>query len=129
MKLESCKSWRERAKSIKTTYAAEMRENLSLPEALLWEKLCKKQLGVKFRRQVIIRGYIVDFYCPSRRLAVEVDGKQHKPEYDQLRDRAINLSKVRVIRFPASQVFNDMDAVIEEISFNILSKAARAAIR
>lgn len=127
-KPESTKEWRDKANPIKEVYAKSMRDNLTPPEAILWAHINNKQLGVKFRQQVIIRGYIVDFYCGSRRLAVEVDGKQHNIEYDLLRDSRIQEAKVRVLRFSAQLVFNDVTSVVEAIRFNLLSKASRKAI-
>ena len=52
----------------------ELRNNATLEETLLWSKLKHSQLGLKFRRQHSIGGYIVDFYCPAKRLVIEIDG-------------------------------------------------------
>ena len=55
-----------------------LRRKLTLAEAVLWDLLKNKKLdGRKFRRQHSIDKYIVDFYCPSERLAVELDGEHH----------------------------------------------------
>ena len=56
----------------------ELRTGATLQEARLWELLRKKQLGYRFRRQQSIGWYILDFYCPEKKLAVEIDGKPHK---------------------------------------------------
>jgi len=56
-----------------------MRAAPSPPELLLWQALTNRKLGVSFRRQVPLTGYICDFVCASRRLVVEVDGAHHGP--------------------------------------------------
>ena len=58
--------------------AAAMRADVSPPEQVLWAELTNRKLGVSFRRQVVLAGYICDFVCASRRLVVEVDGAQHR---------------------------------------------------
>ena len=54
-----------------------MRLSPSEPEARLWRALCSSQLGVRFRRQVVLAGAVVDFFVPAARLVVEVDGAHH----------------------------------------------------
>src|SRR5437762_1541741 len=72
------------------TYAKRLRKNQTLQERILWDYLRSRRLGgLRFRRQCIVRGYIVDFYCPSKRLAVEVDGLGHDKNKDDLRDARI----------------------------------------
>ena len=60
-----------------TARAVAMRGSPSPPEQLLWAALTNRKLGVSFRRQVPLAGYICDFVCASRRLVVEVDGAHH----------------------------------------------------
>ena len=55
----------------------DLRNNSTSEEILLWLRLKNSQLGFKFRRQHSIGGYIVDFYCPSKKLVIEIDGKEH----------------------------------------------------
>ena len=59
--------------------ARQLRRSLSLPEAKLWTLLRTRPDGFKFRRQHPVGPYIVDFYCPEARLAIEVDGASHAP--------------------------------------------------
>jgi len=69
-------SWQNRSE-LKQTRAA-LRQNLTPAEAILWEALQNSQLsGRKFRRQHSVGNYVLDFYCPSERLAVELDGQGH----------------------------------------------------
>jgi very-short-patch-repair endonuclease len=73
-----------------TARAHRMRLAPSEPERVLWQALRCCQLGVQFRQQVVLHGYIVDFFAPAVRLVVEVDGAQHTRQRgaDKRRDRA-----------------------------------------
>jgi very-short-patch-repair endonuclease len=83
-------------------------------EARLWAALRDRRLGgFKWRRQVPIGPFIVDFYCPSARLVVECDGGQHAEqiEYDERRTRFLGGEGLRVLRFWNSEVLNNSDGV------------------
>jgi len=95
-----------------------MRSNPTRAEAKLWSRLRNRQVnGLKFRRQHIIAGYIVDFYCPLLHLAVEVDGPHHLSQTveDGLRDHLLGSYGVRVLRFDADAVMDEIDQVVEFI--------------
>lgn len=101
-------------------FRKELRNNLTPAEATLWSSLQKRQLeGRKFRRQHSIGKYIVDFYCPSEKLVVEADGAGHYTlegsEYDKIRDNYLNSLGIKVIRIENVDVFNNLEAVLEEI--------------
>lgn len=90
-------------------------------EAKLWTRLSRKQLeGRKFRRQHSIDGYILDFYCPSERLAVELDGETHNSDmaakYDHERTLFLGAYGIRVIRFENHTIFDHPDWVLTEIA-------------
>ncbi|MDX2073957.1 MAG: DUF559 domain-containing protein [Alphaproteobacteria bacterium] len=95
-----------------------MRKNMQEAEYLLWSRLNRKQLGVKFRRQQPIGSYIVDFFCSEKRLIIELDGAQHKLQqsHDCKRTAILEAEEYRVIRFWNNDVFIAMDAVLEKIS-------------
>lgn len=87
-------------------------------ERLLWERLRGGQLnGQRFRRQQIIAGFIVDFYCHAASLVIEVDGGVHNEqnEYDHERDRAISAHNLRVVRVSNDEVELRLDVVLERI--------------
>lgn len=90
----------------------------SKPEVLLWHRIKNQRLGVKFRRQYSIQSYVLDFFCPEKRLNIEIDGKQHtkSQKYDQYRDRYLNALDITVLRFPSQRIFHDLNSVIEEIT-------------
>jgi len=95
-----------------------MRQHPTQAEAQLWSRLRGRQLdGLKFRRQHIIAGYIVDFYCPAIHLAVEVDGPHHQwqRQQDKFRTGVLSQCGVRVVRVSSDAVLNDLDEVINYI--------------
>lgn len=94
-----------------------LRNNATNAERLLWSKLKNSQLGVKFRRQFSVGGYILDFYCPSKRLALELDGEIHKRflQYDQYRSRYLDALGIKTIRFWNPEIEKDIDKCLEKI--------------
>ncbi len=100
------------------------RNNATNSERLLWSKLRRKQLGgFKFRRNHQILRYYVDFYCPSARLAIEVDGKIHEnPQnklYDQIRDKEIRTLNINILRFSNDDITQNTQQVLEIILKNL----------
>jgi very-short-patch-repair endonuclease len=90
-------------------------------EGALWRMLRQSQLrGRKFRRQHSIGRYILDFYCPAERLAVELDGAAHddpaRHAYDTERTRALAAHDVRVVRIANEEVFRQPDVVLDRIA-------------
>jgi very-short-patch-repair endonuclease len=79
---------------------------------------CRGLGGWKFRRQQIVAGYIVDFYCAKLRLAIEVDGAVHEGQHEEDRQRDINLAAlgVRVIRVGDADVLARLDDVLSTLS-------------
>jgi very-short-patch-repair endonuclease len=96
-------------------HAHRMRTAPSEPERGLWQALRAGQLGVQFRRQVVVHGYIVDFFAPAARLVVEVDGAQHarRRGADARRDRALEAAGLRVLRVPAQVVLHELARALE----------------
>jgi very-short-patch-repair endonuclease len=91
---------------------------MTLPEKLLWKKVRRNSLeGFHFRRQQIIAGFVVDFYCHEARLAIEIDGRVHdaQKEYDAVRDQAIAAYDVSILRFKNESVTESLDLVLEQI--------------
>jgi len=92
--------------------ARELRRQMSLPEIVLWQVLWKTRLaGLRFRRQHAIGPYVLDFYCPSARLALEVDGFAHdsvaQARRDERREAWLAQYGVRVLRIRATDVLRD----------------------
>lgn len=102
------------------TYRRGLRSNLTISEARLWKALKGSQLdGRKFRRQHSIGNYIVDFYCPSEKLVIEVDEGYHNDEAvqesDRIRDLFMNEHSIRVMRVPNEAIRYQLDMVLEAI--------------
>ena len=97
--------------------ARRLRRDLSIPEKLLWVRL--RGADVRFRRQHPIGPYVLDFYCPATKLAIEVDGAAHdfgnRPQRDDARISWLADQGVEVLRIPAKDVLADPDAVAEAL--------------
>ena len=98
-----------------------LRNNMTTAEVILWSKLKGKQLkGYKFRRQYGIDGYIVDFYCPKLRLAIEIDGSSHDgkeaKEYDKERQLQIEVLNISFLRFTNQDIYKNLTKVLTKIS-------------
>ncbi len=80
-------------------------------------------LGVRFRSQVVIGRFIVDFYCPARRLVVEVDGGVHDARgvADAERDRTLAVLNLRVLHVRNDDVLADLDSVLRAISRGLVA--------
>jgi len=104
----------------------ELRQNLTSAEAFLWKQLQHKKLdGRKFRRQHSIDNYIVDFYCASEKLIIELDGERHNnpiaEERDEKRDVQLEQLGFTVLRFENKMVFDNLSEVLQEITDNFKS--------
>ena len=100
-------------------------------EAILWRELKdKKMLGFKFRRQFGIGAFVVDFYCPSLKLAIEADGATHytdeEKEYDAKRESEISQLNIKFLRFTNAEIYEDLYNVLEKIKAQISCNALAA---
>lgn len=95
----------------------ELRKNQTPQEVLLWARLRGKQLGFKFKRQHSIGPYILDFYCPDKKLCVELDGSQHldNKEYDQERTNYLLGHEIKTLRFWNNEVNGNMEGVLQKV--------------
>ncbi len=100
--------------------ARELRKNMTDAERFLWGKVRRKQLkGYQFYRQKNIGDFIVDFYCPSANLVIEIDGGQHFTKDGRLKDKArdqyLEGLGLKVLRFSGRDVFKKTEGVLERI--------------
>ena len=98
-----------------------LRNNLTPAEATLWKALKGSQInGLKFRRQHSLGPYVMDFYCPSIRLCVELDGEVHNTYgaclHDSERTRFLNENGITVKRFENDVVYKNINAIIQTIT-------------
>ncbi|HEX9213537.1 MAG TPA: endonuclease domain-containing protein [Bradyrhizobium sp.] len=106
--------------SIRRAAAKKLRANTTPHERMLWRALKELPIeGSHFRRQAPIGPYIVDFFCPAKRLIVELDGGHHNDDDTAARDRKRQLwlenEGYRVVRFWNSELASDLTAVLERI--------------
>jgi very-short-patch-repair endonuclease len=110
-----------------------LRRSLTPAEAHLWKHLKKGSRldGRKFRRQDSAGRYVLDFYCPSEKLAIELDGAGHDSEsaqcHDRLRDRFLLELGIRVLRFRNSDVIEDLEGVLSEIRRHLTTPRYRSS--
>ncbi|MGA8261698.1 MAG: endonuclease domain-containing protein [Arenicellales bacterium] len=105
--------------------ARALRKEASDAEHVLWQHLRdRRMMGRKFRRQVAIDPYIVDFLCLEERLIVEADGGQHAEQkaYDRKRTAALEAKGYRVMRFWNHEILTELDAVLEQIRITLVEQ-------
>ncbi len=110
-----------------------LRRNFTDAERLLWSKLRHRQLmGVKFFRQYSVGQYILDFYAPTQRLAIEVDGGQHgeiaRANHDRQRTEYLQQLRITVIRFQNIEVLKNIDGVIEQVTTTLANPSSSPLI-
>jgi very-short-patch-repair endonuclease len=99
-----------------------LRKKMTPPEKLLWDCLRKRQLnGMHFRKQHPYGIYILDFYCCSANLAIEIDGLIHlkRKAYDKERTEFLESSGLSVLRFTNKDIEDRIDWVIKEIKLRL----------
>ena len=106
--------------SIRRAAAKRLRANTTPHERILWRALKEIPVeGTHFRRQAPIGPYVVDFFCPAKRLIIELDGGHHNDDETAKRDRKRQLwlehEGYRVVRFWNSEITGDLTAVLERI--------------
>lgn len=118
---------------IKIQLAREFRKSPTKSEGIFWEKLRRNNLnGLYFRRQHVIDGYIVDFYCPKLKLAIEIDGGIHQTQIkeDAERQKIIENRGIIFFRTSSKEVESNIDEVIKKLEnflHQFLSPAAKQA--
>lgn len=116
----------QRVTKEKLERARELRHDLTPAETILWQELRANKLGVHFRRQQIIAGFIVDFYCHKAALVIELDGAVHdeneQKESDTKRDQALNELGLQIVRFKNEEVFKNLSQVVGIIKELVLAR-------
>lgn len=103
-----------------------LRREMTKAEILLWLELKNRKLGVRFLRQYSIHAFVVDFYSPELKLAIEVDGATHSTddeiEYDKRRQSIIEQLEISFMRFTNLEIYHDLHIVLEKIKVKIQKK-------
>ena len=108
----------QKIKNEKLEMAKAMRRRMTLGERCFWNMVRnEKVLGLHFRRQQVLHGFIADFFCNDLNLVVEVDGGIHEQQkdYDELRTKIINQYGIKVLRFTNEEVINKSDWVLKKL--------------
>lgn len=108
-----------RISTVKKERSKELRHRMTPEEAVLWSELRTNRLfGLHFRRQQVIDGFIVDFYCHAARLIVEVDGGIHATQglYDEVRDEWLQACGFTILRFANDEVTSDLPGVLARVA-------------
>src|SRR6266540_4291035 len=97
--------------------ARELRRDMTPAEKALWQQLRANKLGVHFRRQQVIAGFIVDFYCHKAALVVEVDGDIHDLQQDEdaRREKVLREMGLRIVCFRNDEVVKSLSVVVGNI--------------
>ena len=112
----------QRVTKEKVERSRELRREMTPAEKRLWQEVRAKKLGIRFRRQQIIAGFIVDFYCHKAALVVEVDGDIHdlRQEEDTRREKVLGEMGLTMVRFRNEDVIQDLPTVVGRIR-NLIS--------
>lgn len=115
----------------KYKFASNLRSNPTPSELVIWNFLKSKPEGIEFWSQYVLLGYIVDFYCPSAKTAIEIDGAVHDSQkyYDAKRDQHIGMADVAVLRIKNSEVKENKEIVVSKILNFVKKRGAKSAIK
>lgn len=95
------------------------------PEYVFWYWLKDGVLGFSFKRQVVLYGYIADFYCKKLKLAIELDGNSHDPDRDRARDNNLAKRGIKTLRFNTLEAAKKPSRCLKVIRDSILQKIGR----
>jgi very-short-patch-repair endonuclease len=111
----------QRVTKEKLQRAHELRRDMTPAEKFLWNELRANKLGVHFRRQQVVAGFIVDFYCHKAALVIEVDGDIHHLQHDEdaRREKVLTDLGLRIVRFRNEEILKDLSMVLERIKENL----------
>ena len=108
-----------------TAHAQELRKNMTKEERKLWYEYLRS-CPHRFRRQVCFGNYILDFYCASAKLAIEIDGSQHydpdRQKYDARRTSFFENNGIAVLRFSNLDVLGNLKGVCEKIEMVVMER-------
>ena len=118
-------------KEIKKQFARDLRKSQTLAETQVWKLLrSRRYLEYKFRRQHVIEGFVIDFFCKELKLGIEVDGgiHQNRKEYDSIRQMIIESEGIKIIRISNTEIKKDPKALFMKIKQAIRDNSARVPL-
>lgn len=111
--------------------ARSLRQRMTPTERFVWKKLRKRQIGFYFRRQHIIGGFVVDFYCHRAKLCIELDGLSHEVFHsreDGNRDAALAHMGIRTLRFRNEQIALDWASCAQKIFAICIERSSQSGL-
>jgi very-short-patch-repair endonuclease len=108
-----------RMKEAKKVFARQLRKEQTKAEKIVWEQIRNRKFrGLKFRRQHVIEGFVLDFYCPEVRLGIEVDGGVHlkRKDYDELRQEVIESEGITIVRITNRELLGRKRSILEKLN-------------
>ncbi len=104
----------------------DLRQRSTETERILWERIRNNKLGQRFKRQYSVRGYVMDFYCPRKKLAIELLGSVHltadSKKYDKYRKEYLENFEIKIIEIWNDEIKYNLGKVIDRISDNIAAR-------
>jgi len=96
-----------------------LRSNMTFSEKIVWMYLRKQQMKVRFLRQYSVDKYIIDFYCPKLKIAIEIDGDVHEQEeqkkHDIIRQEYLERLGIKFLRLKNDELFDNPNKAFERI--------------
>lgn len=117
-------------RSRKVRYARRLRKRMTPAESVLWQAIRgRKCAGAKFRRQVPVAWYVVDFLCREYSVIIEIDGGIHKEQlqYDAEREQDLQERGFHILRFSNEQVLHNLPSVLSTISSSLTPNPSPSA--
>ena len=104
-----------------------LRNSMPKAEVILWSHLKGKQFReLKFRRQYSIGHYVVDFFCPKIRLAIELDGESHLSKTQRIRDKTrqkiIEKTGIKILRYYNTDIYENIEGVFTDLGKNVMNQ-------
>lgn len=100
-----------------------LRARSTLAEKILWSRLSNNKLGYKFFRQYSVEGYVLDFYCPEKRLGIELEGKIHsRPQvktYDEYRKKYLEAYDIKLLVIKNEEVLENIHNSLAKIAISL----------
>jgi very-short-patch-repair endonuclease len=109
-----------------------LRKDETESESILWGYLRNRKLGFRFVRQFSVDNYVLDFYCPQKKLGIEIEGGIHQRRenrvYDKYRESYLGAFGVKVIKFKNKEVVTQIDEVLKVIRFELTPACRQAGL-
>ena len=109
----------DRMKEVKKVFARQLRKEQTKAEKIVWEQIRNRKFrGLKFRRQHVIEGFVLDFYCPEIKLGIEIDGGIHlkRKDYDELRREVIESEGITIVRITNKELLDRKRSILEKLN-------------